>query len=146
MDTPTPGGMQQMNHVNESGMYALVLGSTKAEAKRFKRWVTSEVLPAIRKSGGYSATGVQPAFDALRMAPLAVSAAKAFGLDQNAAAISANQFVRAETGRDLLQGFGQQHLVAATRMPSTSRPRSSARASASRPASSMTVWPAPACR
>jgi prophage antirepressor-like protein len=48
------GRTQRANHVNESGLYALILGSTKESAKRFKRWVTSEVLPAIRKSGTYS--------------------------------------------------------------------------------------------
>jgi prophage antirepressor-like protein len=47
------GRTQRANHVNESGLYALILGSTKDAAKRFKRWVTSEVLPAIRKTGGY---------------------------------------------------------------------------------------------
>ena len=54
-DTLTPGGNQQLNHVNESGLYALIFGSRKPEAKRFKRWVTSEVLPAIRKDGYYAA-------------------------------------------------------------------------------------------
>lgn len=50
----TPGGIQEMTTVNEPGLYALVLGSRKAEAKRFKRWVTHEVLPAIRKTGSYA--------------------------------------------------------------------------------------------
>lgn len=50
------GRTQRANHVNESGLYALILGSTKDAAKRFKRWVTSEVLPAIRKTGSYTAT------------------------------------------------------------------------------------------
>lgn len=50
----TPGGTQEMTTVNEPGLYALVLGSRKAEAKRFKRWVTHEVLPAIRKTGSYA--------------------------------------------------------------------------------------------
>ena len=58
LDTLTPGGRQRQNHVNESGLYALILGSTKDAAKRFKRWVTSEVLPSIRKTGAYSATPV----------------------------------------------------------------------------------------
>jgi prophage antirepressor-like protein len=49
----TPGGEQEMTVVNEPGLYSLVLGSRKPEAKRFKRWVTHEVLPAIRKTGGY---------------------------------------------------------------------------------------------
>ena len=55
MDTLTPGGKQLTNHVNESGLYALIFGSRKESAKRFKRWVTSEVLPAIRKNGYYAA-------------------------------------------------------------------------------------------
>ncbi len=52
------GRPQRANHVNESGLYALILGSTKDAAKRLKRWVTSEVLPSIRKTGAYSATPV----------------------------------------------------------------------------------------
>lgn len=48
------GRSQMTNHVNESGMYALILGATKAEAKRFKKWVTSEILPSIRKTGSYT--------------------------------------------------------------------------------------------
>jgi prophage antirepressor-like protein len=51
------GGKQMANHINESGLYALIFGSTKPEAKRFKRWVTSEVLPSIRKTGGYQRPG-----------------------------------------------------------------------------------------
>lgn len=51
---PTPGGSQSMTVVSESGLYNLVLGSRKAVAKRFKRWVTHEVLPAIRKTGSYA--------------------------------------------------------------------------------------------
>ena len=53
--TDTPGGEQQMQAVNEAGLYVLVLGSRKPEAKAFKRWVTHEVLPAIRRDGGYMA-------------------------------------------------------------------------------------------
>lgn len=56
LDTLTKGGKQQVTFTNESGMYALIFGSTKPEAKRFKKWVTSEVLPSIRKNGSYSAT------------------------------------------------------------------------------------------
>lgn len=54
LDTLTQGGRQFVTHINESGMYALIFGSTKPEAKRFKRWVTSEVLPSIRKTGSYA--------------------------------------------------------------------------------------------
>lgn len=52
---PTPGGPQQIRSVSESGMYALILQSRKPEAKSFKRWVTHEVLPQIRKTGSYHA-------------------------------------------------------------------------------------------
>ncbi len=49
----TLGGAQEMTVINESGFYSLVLRSKLPEAKKFKRWVTSEVLPQIRKTGGY---------------------------------------------------------------------------------------------
>ena len=47
----TPGGTQNMTIINESGLYSLVLSSKLPSAKKFKRWVTSEVLPALRKTG-----------------------------------------------------------------------------------------------
>ena len=50
---PTPSGQQEMTIINESGLYSLVLGSKLPSAKKFKRWVTSEVLPSIRKNGMY---------------------------------------------------------------------------------------------
>lgn len=49
----TPGGTQNMTIINESGMYSLILSSKLPTAKKFKHWVTSEVLPAIRKTGTY---------------------------------------------------------------------------------------------
>lgn len=52
-DLMTPGGIQKMVIINESGLYALIFGSKLESAKRFKRWVTSKVLPAIHKTGGY---------------------------------------------------------------------------------------------
>lgn len=51
----TPSGNQPMTIINESGVYALIFGSRLPSAKRFKHWVTSEVLPSIRKTGGYGA-------------------------------------------------------------------------------------------
>ena len=48
-------GMSQMAFVNEPGLYSLVLGSRKPEAKAFKRWITHEVIPSIRRNGGYIA-------------------------------------------------------------------------------------------
>ncbi|WP_416999391.1 Bro-N domain-containing protein [Alistipes finegoldii] len=49
----TPGGQQSLTIVNESGLYSLILQSRKPQAKAFKKWVTSEVLPSIRKYGYY---------------------------------------------------------------------------------------------
>ena len=49
----TLGGIQDLTIINESGLYSLILSSKMATAKRFKRWVTSEVLPQIRKNGSY---------------------------------------------------------------------------------------------
>nr|DAE20254.1 MAG TPA: repressor domain protein [Ackermannviridae sp. ctQad106]DAF94872.1 MAG TPA: repressor domain protein [Ackermannviridae sp. ctkHJ36]DAW46010.1 MAG TPA: repressor domain protein [Ackermannviridae sp.] len=50
----TPGGMQKMVIVNESGVYSLIFGSKLEGAVRFKRWVTGEVLPTLRKTGSYT--------------------------------------------------------------------------------------------
>lgn len=50
----TPGGKQDLVIINESGMYSLVLSSKLPQAKEFKRWVTSEVLPTIRKHGMFA--------------------------------------------------------------------------------------------
>lgn len=49
----TPGGDQEMAVITEAGLYAAVLGSKVSKAKAFKRWVTHEVLPALRRDGGY---------------------------------------------------------------------------------------------
>jgi anti-repressor protein len=49
----TLGGKQEMSAVNESGLYSLIFKSRKPEAKKFKKWVTNEVLPSIRKHGAY---------------------------------------------------------------------------------------------
>lgn len=56
----TPGGQQQMLCVTESGLYHLIFKSRKEAAKRFRRWVTEEVLPAIRRDGIYLPEGLPP--------------------------------------------------------------------------------------
>lgn len=53
-EIPTPGGTQGMIVINESGLYSLILGSKLPSAKKFKKWVTSEVLPSIRRHGMYA--------------------------------------------------------------------------------------------
>lgn len=64
----TPSGEQQMTTVNESGLYSLIFQSRKPEAKKFRKWVTGEVLPSIRKTGRYEL----PASSAGASAPVRV--------------------------------------------------------------------------
>lgn len=65
--TDTLGGRQSVGIVSESGLYSLILGSRKPEAKRFKKWVTAEVLPSIRRTGQF---GVAAAADGGAVAEL----------------------------------------------------------------------------
>lgn len=68
VESTTPGGKQNITIINESGLYSLMLKSKLPGAKKFKRWVTSEVLPSIRKTGSYSMQGAgrdAPAEDAM---------------------------------------------------------------------------------
>lgn len=62
----TPGGKQDIAAINEYGLYNLVLSSRKPEAKEFKRWITHDVIPAIRKTGSYSMLIPQTLPEALR--------------------------------------------------------------------------------
>lgn len=62
----TPGGNQDVVIINESGLYSLILSSKLPKAKAFKRWVTSEVLPALRKTGSYSVKPETPTFEPKR--------------------------------------------------------------------------------
>lgn len=81
----TPGGKQDMIVINESGLYSLVLGSKLPNARRFKRWVTGEVLPAIRRTGGYIAGEDTMTDDELLARALQVMQAK---LDEREARIA----------------------------------------------------------
>ena len=65
----TPGGRQRMSIISESGLYSLILGSRKPEARAFKRWITHEVSPSIRKHGAYMTDSL---LDALEAHPEAV--------------------------------------------------------------------------
>lgn len=104
----TLGGKQNLNVVNESGLYALIFKSRKPEAKTFRKWVTSEVLPAIRKTGKYASPSTAAkrkgprkwGAEELSTAALAAefrafrSFALAAGLKGNPATISADTAVR----------------------------------------------------
>ena len=56
--THTLGGDQKISIINEYGLYSLILSSRKPEAKAFKRWITHEVIPSIRKHGAYMTTSL----------------------------------------------------------------------------------------
>ena len=62
----TPGGNQEVVIINESGLYSLILSSKLPKARAFKRWVTSEVLPTLRKTGSYSVKPEPPMFEPKR--------------------------------------------------------------------------------
>lgn len=82
----TLGGVQELTIINESGLYSLILSSKLPGAKKFKRWVTSEVLPSIRKTGSYTAKHVKPA-DAMQSKRLAV-------MERNARTRAANLLLK----------------------------------------------------
>lgn len=63
----TLGGTQELAVINESGLYSLILSSKLPSAKKFKRWVTSEVLPAIRKTGHYGNTPLKDVINLIRI-------------------------------------------------------------------------------
>jgi len=117
------GRSQGNNHINESGLYALIFGSRKEEARRFKRWVTADVLPTLRQTGTYSMPGATfghmnhpaPQFitpnpahaaDALTAADRVfrgmLRAGRAAGLTTPAVLRRANAQAKAHTGIDML--------------------------------------------
>lgn len=110
-------GPRGVTVISESGLYSAILSSRKPEATKFKKWVTAEVLPSIRKTGSYTASKATPspvrlAYDAAKAFPPLFRVARLLGCDKNAAAISANQMVRKLTDVNLLEGLGQVHLEA----------------------------------
>lgn len=83
----TLGGPQEMAVINESGLYSLVLTSRKPSAKRFKKWVTADVLPTIRKTGGYGAPALPDLSDPVVLVQLLTEhASKRVEAEQRAAA------------------------------------------------------------
>lgn len=87
--TQTLGGMQEIVIINEPGLYSLVLGSRKPEAKAFRRWITHEVIPAIRKTGGYIAGEENMTDDELVAKALLITTEKLRQREARIAALSA---------------------------------------------------------
>ena len=106
------GQNRDISTVNEPGLYSLIIRSNKPEARAFKRWVTHEVLPAIRKTGTYTMPGP-------RKTPLAIARAlkaqimigRLLNLNQNQAILSANTVVKEEYGYDCMTAHGVTHLA-----------------------------------
>lgn len=110
--TDAIGRKQNTTVVNEPGLYNLVLRSDKPEAKAFKRWITHEVLPSIRKTGAYTVNkDLPPSFVPLaRELGAAFNTCKRAGLDDHTARLKANEFVKAKTGWDCIKLCGAEHL------------------------------------
>lgn len=99
----TLGGPQDMTVINESGLYSLILGSRKPEAKRFKKWVTKEVIPSIRKTGSYqtrpaTVPALSPMQDAIGAAMLIMGSVP--GVNPAIAAAAALTMIKEHTGID----------------------------------------------
>lgn len=111
---------QQVRVIDESDMYALIFGSKLESAKRFKKWVTSEVLPTIRKTGSFigqnSNVTVDFAKEAAILSPSFVDMAKAFGFVGNQAYLSADKAIFSVTGVSPLKLMGAT-LVAPVQEP-----------------------------
>ncbi|MDD2388503.1 MAG: BRO family protein [Desulfobacterales bacterium] len=111
------GRQGEANIINESGLYALIIRSNKPQSKPFRKWVTSEVLTSIRKTGSYKAPNQKPAtlLPIDREFRAAVRMAKAAGLKGNQAVLSANRLTREMTGSAPLQLLEITHLESATK-------------------------------
>jgi prophage antirepressor-like protein len=108
--TDTLGGKQTLATVYESGLYALIFTSRKEEAKAFRKWVTSEVLPAIRKTGAYAVPGTLPVERVLEVADglTRILSLGRKGLEERDA-IMMKDFVRTRLAVDLLRRMPRFH-------------------------------------
>lgn len=98
--TLTNGGNQSISYVNESGLYALIFGSKLESAKEFKRWVTSKVLPSIRKTGQYSVELIKPSLTENLEAICIIL--KAAHIEKNQLALALDKAYKAKTGESAL--------------------------------------------
>lgn len=109
-------GLQEMTAISEPGLYTLILRSNKPEAKRFKRWITHEVIPSIRTTGSYSAPNAGKKKNYHHLSELAKNAraltsffranltiVKMTGYKGQDAITAANEIVKNETGKDCVR-------------------------------------------
>lgn len=109
-------GNRGINLINEAGLYSVTLTSQKSEAKSFKRWITHDVLPSIRKTGSYSVPQTiqstpKSVIEANRVFKSFASVAKQV-FKGNQALLSANQATLKTTGVNVLDAIGATHLLA----------------------------------
>lgn len=105
--TPTGGGKQQMVYINEQNLYKVIMRSDKPQAEAFQDWVCGEVLPYIRKQGGYIATSSQDSDDDILQRALVIAQRKIAEKEQrnkelqsrNSQLIQANEQQELEIGR-----------------------------------------------
>lgn len=100
----TAGGVQDMYFVNEDGLYDVILDSRKPEAKRFRKWITGEVLPSIRKTGSYALPGKPSVEAGLQRVGLLVRVAEHKAVPQSEQLRLLNMAVRELTGTELNLG------------------------------------------
>ena len=121
----TPGGKQEMSMISEAGLYSLILRSRKPEAKAFKRWVTHDILPSIRKTGSYSAPSAPAKAEISVQSEVecALLILKAAGITGNQLAIAADNYYRKRTGISVIEASGvelvapkQQQLLTPTQL------------------------------
>lgn len=119
------GQIREMNGISESGLYTLIIRSNKPNAKKFRKWVTAEVLPSIRKTGSYAMSGFKRGPDPEKLTPekinevgfatrAAANIVKGFGFwyDKKRARLMVNVLVKEATGIDVLQKLDYSGLVA----------------------------------
>lgn len=127
--------------INESGLYSLILRSRKSEAKRFKKWITAQVLPSLRRHGSYVMPQTEQAPESCTRAPMAahveadqiVSAGRVFralfgtarsmGMARRLAATRANQAAARTTGVDLAAELGASQWLDSPDLPAPQRKR-----------------------
>lgn len=106
----TAGGIQQANFVNEDGLYDVILDSRKPEAKAFRKWITSEVLPSIRKTGKYSVKS-EAAKDEPKQTPLEKVECKIKAADWAVKNLHPDDATRRRMARDIMETAGMKDII-----------------------------------
>lgn len=108
----TAGGTQLALFVNEDGLYDVILDSRKPEARLFRKWVTSEVLPSIRKTGGYIATNSEMTDDEIMARALLVAKSTIRQRDERIRLLESEKSMQTEINRHLSEeNEGQRALI-----------------------------------